>query len=148
MNKETILRKTNEELNKLVALNKALKSSYDKALKFINEFNDNDLPASVDKLIMAHASIRVAVKALRNYSARVEGFSFTQEFFIRYYGMQDMYNSRYELGGDCPRPFVVKIYRARVNLSICGLYDVIKHYEEDIKLLQYFVEYVDTLEDC
>lgn len=106
MNKETILQKTNEELNKLVALNKALERSYDKALEFINEFNDNDLPASVDKLIMAHASIRVAVKALRNYNARVEGFSFTQEFFIRYYGMQD------------------------------------------IKLLQYFVEYVDTLEDC
>lgn len=108
MNKETILRKINEELNKLATLNKDLESSYHKALEFMNEVNNNDLPASVNKLVMAHASIR----------------------------------------GARPGLFVAEIYRARVNLTHTALYGIIKHYKEDIKLLQYFVEYLDTLEDC
>lgn len=149
MTKETILQKTNEELNKLVALNKALKSSYSKVLEFINEVDNNNLPASVNKLVMAHASLRGAVNALHDYNERVEGFSFTQEFFIRYYDMQqDMYNNRRELRGVNASSFVVKLYRARVLLTHSELYNLIKHYEEDIKLLQGFVEYVDTLEAC
>ena len=130
MNKETILRKNSEELNKLVALNKALNDLSHKALENITKVDNNNLSASVHNLTMAYVDIRYAIDTLLDFDKEAVRFSNVQELIKHYCNAKNTYIVTHGLERDCITSLTIDYYRGELLLAFSALCDFTNHYAD------------------